>query len=129
MADLARSAILISVGLMPILADRLGGVHAATTAVPAEALVTKASFGRYRLRLWHGSIRLNVDELPLITKDRYTLKVGGGNLSHYTWRGLKTKRGVDSFRWQSPDRGGQLVRQLAFHEDGFELRFRLTLKH
>jgi len=69
-----------------------------------------------------------VDELPLITKDRYALRIGGRNLSHYTWRDLRTDRGADSLRWESPDRGGRLVRQLAFHEDGFELRVRLTLK-
>jgi len=92
-----------------------------------SALVTKATLGPFRLRLLRGSMRVNRDEMPLISGERYSLKIGGKDYSHYAWR-VETECNSNSVQVTSSDKAGPLRRKLTFTDDGFEFDFRLKLK-
>jgi len=94
---------------------------------PAAALVTKADLGRFRLRLFRGSLRLGADEMPLIADEKYSLTAGGKACSHYCWREFRTTREGEALSVASADKGGALVRRFARSGDELRLEFRLTL--
>lgn len=93
-----------------------------------ENMLTRAVLGRCSIRLWYGQVRLNVDELPLIAGDSYTLTAGAADRSRRLWHEFVSVVGDDEFRCTSDDKAGRLTRSVKALPAGFRMDFRLETR-